>query len=168
MTPFETFITTYGGWIGLVVFVLVDKVVPLLFDKIIPASLKRADEERESRMKALEEERLADLAERAEDRKFRRQMDAERAEELKAIRQAMEAMNNNLTQVNASLNSVRLAETDIITNQRTILDKQDDHHNAMLGAISSMRESVARRDGIAEGKKLPKTGPIGDKDTKPS
>lgn len=129
-------------------------------DRKQQATIKAQTDDREARQKAIDEERLADLKERDEDRKFRRQMDAERTEELKAIRLAMETMSNSMITQSAAIGSVRLAETDIVANQQVIIGKQDMHHNEMMRAVGDMREEVSRRRGVEEGKKLPKTGPM--------
>lgn len=134
-----TWIEVYGPWIGLGLIVLFNWVLPFLRDKWFPA-----------RMKAEEDERL-----------WLRNMFAAQVEALRAIEK-------NLVQINADNSSIRDAEETIVNNQQIIMGKQDMHHNEMMSAVSAMRERTARIDGITEGKKLPRTGPIGSPNDKPA
>ncbi len=145
LSTFELFIKTYGGWIGFALVFLYFKVWPLIADKLIPAKIKEGEE----RAAAIEDER-----------KWLRQMFAEQVEALQAIK-------TNLVQINADNTAIREQGGTIVGNQQTIIQKQDMHHNEMLKAVGKMDERVARMDGIAEGKRLPKTGPLQDDKPKP-
>lgn len=134
-----TWIEIYGPWIGLVLIVVFNWILPFLRDKWFP-----------SRMKAAEDERI-----------WLRQMFTAHLETLQAIEK-------NLVQINSDNSAIRDTENTITDNQQTIMNKQDMHHNEMMSAVSAMKERVARLDGIAEGKKLPKTGPIKAPDDKPA
>lgn len=126
-----TWIEIYGPWIGLILIVLFNWILPFLRDKWFPHLMRNSDDER----------------------LWLRQMFA-------AHLQVLQSIEKNLVQINADNSSIREAEDTIVANQTTIMGKVDMHHNEMLAAVSAMKERVARIDGIAEGKKLPKTGPI--------
>jgi hypothetical protein len=155
MNAFDAFVDKFGLLLGMVVYILLKDVIPFIKEKWLPA-----------RMQADSEERASRLAELSEERKWHRQMESERLEEMKKLTETVQAINLNLAQLNAETSSIRIGEEMIVDNQRTIIDKQDDHHNATMDAIGEMREEVARRKGIEEGKKMPKTGPIGGGETK--
>jgi hypothetical protein len=141
----ETFFGRYGIWMGLVVYILLKDVIPFAKEKWLPAQMQAAEDDRKSKAAAEDDER-----------KWLRNMFAAQV-------QALQAIEKNLVQINADNTAIRDAEGMITDNQTMIMQKQDTHHNEMMNAVSQMRERTARIDGIAEGKKMPKTGPLEEK-----
>lgn len=181
MPQFEKLVEIFGPWLTLGIYILLKDVIPFVKNKYLPAKMKRAEEEHKARVDELAAERQAAQVERiarqeelTDERKWHRQMELERMEEMKRIGDAVEAIKQNLVQMNADNSAIRSAEDQIVDNQGLIMRKQDDHHNMTIStmhehdnnmnkAVADMREEVARRrgidEGIVKGKQLPKTGP---------
>lgn len=134
MPGWESFAEQFGPWIGLGVYVFVKDVLPFITSKWLPSKLK-------------EVERKAKL--QKDDDEWRKRMEEERLEELKGIATSTRALTLNMTQTNERIATM-------MSNQQTIIMKQDTHHNTMMEAISDMREVVALRQGEEKGKKQSK------------
>lgn len=136
MAELEILIGHYGIWLGFGLYIFFKDIWPLIFKKLIPARIKAAENERVAKIKELE-----DL------RSWQRKMDAERVIELRNIASATQSMNLNLVRVNVEIANLKDSSANIVDNQRTIMEKQDIHHNATMQAVSDMRAVVAKREG---------------------
>jgi hypothetical protein len=125
MTDWQMFVEQFGPWVGLFVYVILKDAIPFATRRWLPSKIQQIEDER----------RLAE-----EDVEWRRRVEGERLTELKEIASATRALSISMTQTNE-----RIAT--IMSNQNTIMSKQDLHHDGMMDAIGDMRAAVARREG---------------------
>jgi hypothetical protein len=154
VSTIELFIRQWGGWIGLLIFFLYAKVWPLIADKWFPSLMKKSEESHRQQLKQKEAEYQARLVEIRDDIEFRRGIERERAAAAKVTSDAIQQLGVAMIQTNE-----RIAQ--IMANQATILDRQNDTLSALNTAVTEMKERLARRQGYEERKR--ETGPL-DKD----
>lgn len=161
MTGIEAFADRYGLAIAVGLIVLFNWVLPFLRDKLGPAIIKRQDKELEDKEITIQSER-----------QFHREMEKERNTDLRALRDVVEAIQRSLVQMNNDNTAIRDTERTVLTNQGTILDKQERYHSETVHEIrkygdlsrdgmNEMREEVARRQGMEDGIKKHKKGDTG-------
>jgi len=124
--PGVTELMAQWGWLGLLIYILLKDILPLITKKWIPAKIQEAEDERRARVQELEDER-----------RWKKEIDMERLQELKQIAQSTTALTLSMTQMNERV-------ANMLVNDQTIMSKQDSHHQAMMDAVGDMREVVAR------------------------
>lgn len=143
-----------GGWIILLVYFLYKELWPLITKKVLPAQMKAVEDQRAELAREKREDREQRLQQQKEEAEFRHGIEQERLKSAQATSSAIQQLSIAMMQTNE-----RIAT--ILENQRLILSAQGNNHAFLVEAISDMRADVAHKQGLQEGKHLPKTGPIG-------
>ena len=134
MTEFDSFLSTYGVWVGLGIYVLLKDVIPFLFGRLIPG-----------RIQAVEEARKERVSELSQEREWQHELEKGREAILDGISKAIQDLAVGMAQTNTNI-------ANIVSGQDRMLTKQDIHHDQMMEAIGDMRASTS----VASKKKVVK------------
>jgi hypothetical protein len=134
MTEFDSFLSTYGVWVGLGIYVLLKDVIPFLFGRFIPG-----------RIQAVEEARKERVSELGQEREWQHELEKGREAILDGISKAIQDLAVSMEKTNTNI-------ANIVSGQDRMLTKQDIHHDQMMEAIGDMRASTS----VASKKKVVK------------
>ena len=134
MTEFDSFLSTYGLWVGLGIYVLLKDVIPFLFGRFIPGRIQVVEEARKERVSELDQER-----------EWQHELEKSREAILDGISKAIQDLAVGMKQTNTNI-------ANIVSGQDRMLTKQDTHHDQMMEAIGDMRASTS----VASKKKVVK------------
>lgn len=134
MTEFDSFLSTYGLWVGLGIYVLLKDVIPFLFGRFIPGRIQVVEEARKERVSELDQER-----------EWQHELEKGREAILDGISKAIQDLAVGMEKTNTNI-------ANIVSGQDRMLTKQDTHHDQMMEAIGDMRASTS----VASKKKVVK------------
>ena len=136
----ETFIGHYGGYLGLLISIVVLFILIPLRDKWLPSVIKRREQENQEKMDRVRE-----------DVEFHRAIERERVQSANVTAEAIRRLSDAMIQTNE-----RIAM--ILDNQMEIQRRQTDTLSALNTAVTEMKERVAHKAGYEERKR--ETGPM--------
>jgi hypothetical protein len=108
MGTLETFLNTYGIWVGLLTYVLVKDILPFTFNKFIPGRIQSTEDQRKDR-----------LIELTSEREWQHKLEENRVAILADISKAIQGLALGMVETNTNI-------VTILSNQTRILDNLED------------------------------------------